>query len=150
MFGHEWWQQGPQWGQQQQEQAREKRTKVIPLEDLVRQNNQFIVIQNVHDGWMIRWGEPEQYLAVSNRAKLHEAVDVFAGTDPAKREVRASIEPAPIQEYTRQQSVVDEWRDFAAELAACLESCRHGMNGNHPALPMMNTLLSKAARKGIV
>lgn len=146
-----WWeQQGNPWGNPQQEQAQEKQTKVIPLESLARQNNCFCTIQNVHDGWMIRWGTPEQYLAVSNRAKLHEAVDLFAGTPPEKRNVVASLEPNPVQEYRRQENAEQEWVEFAGELAACVQGCQHGMSAGHPILPMVNALLEKARRKGVL
>ena len=150
MFNNGWEQTGNPWGQQNQEQVHEKRTKVIPLEDLARQNNQFMVVQNVHDGWIIRWGEPEQYLAVSNRHKLHEAIDRFAGTPPDKREVRPSLEPEPIQAYRRQESEADEWEEFAGELATGLQACLHGMSAGHPALPVVNGLLAKATRKGLI
>ncbi len=142
---------GNPWGQQQEvEEAQEKKTKVIELESLARQNNLILVIQNAHDGWLLRWGQPEQYLPVTNRAKLHEAIDRFAGTPPDKREVRASVEAEPIQAYQRgERDYADEWEEFAGELAAGLQSCLHGMSAGHPALPIVNLLLAKAARKGL-
>lgn len=140
----------PPWGHHREDDEKQLSPKVIPLEDLARRNNRYCTLQNVHDGWILRWGNPEQMMALRNRFQLHEAIDVFAGTDPEKRKHFPSELPEDLQGYEKDEEEVEEWREFASELAACIQSCYHGMNANHPARPMADALLSKARRKGIV